>query len=51
MLNKILILLRLRKRPRVPVHMEPWPRCFYYAVAANIDKAHEGTGWPKPWRD
>lgn len=48
-MNKILIWLHLRKKPPVPVHMIPWPQSFRFAVAANIAKAHNGTGF-KPWK-
>lgn len=50
MINRILILLHLRKKAPVPVYMEPWPQSFRFAVAANIAKAHEGTGWKRPWK-
>lgn len=51
MISKILIWCKLKKEPKfVPLHLRPWPPIFYYAVAASINKAHEGTGWPKPWK-
>lgn len=50
-MTRFLIWLGLRKPPPVPLHLIPWRgRIIVFGVASSIARAHESTGWPRPWR-